>query len=60
MEEQRGLSSPSQVKLGMDGGGGFLKICLNLLAQEADDGNKGDRGTKWKDSGVKKLMIVGL
>ncbi len=53
--------------LGMDGGGGFLKLCLNVIEQPRTPTQSPVKkkanvtgGDRFKDSGVKKLFIVGI
>ncbi|CAH0562788.1 unnamed protein product [Brassicogethes aeneus] len=64
-------NSDVHLKFGIDGGGGFLKSCLSLQSTsqiEADINRKSHRqfykegisSKKFKDSGVKKLFILGL
>ena len=60
------------LKFGTDGGGGFLKICLSVLSNRdelnSNSSNKKSRqiykdgisANKFKDSGVKKLIILGI
>ena len=59
------------VKVGIDGGGSFLKICLNLEKQDDEFSSPASQKTKWsyaagacsdkfKDSGVRKLMILAM
>jgi hypothetical protein len=58
------------LKFGIDGGGGFLKICLSVQSTdksiyESDiplrqSYNQGVAAKKFKDSGVKKLFLLGL
>lgn len=43
------------LKTGIDGGGGFLKVCLNIFSK-----NNISSGEKLKDSGVKKLLLIGI
>ena len=54
-------------KIGIDGGGGFLKVCLNILADESQDisplkRRKYDDVTRevFKDSSVQKLIILAI
>ena len=49
------------MRVGIDGGGGFLKICLSLfdLSLLASNTEKGF-AKKFKDSGVKKVIILGI
>lgn len=57
--EHRGLSSESAlIKVGIDGGGGFLKICLSIfdMSLTADASHR----ALFKDSGVKKCFIIGI
>ena len=49
------------IKINVDGGGGFLKICASIF--ETDDPTPRVCGTlskKFLESGVKKILIVGL
>ena len=58
------------IKIGIDGGGSFLKVCINI--ETFDESSKEDnQNRKWsyaagacskdfKDSGVRKLMIIGI
>ncbi|CAH0547000.1 unnamed protein product [Brassicogethes aeneus] len=57
----------THLKFGIDGGGGFLKICLSVQKTNAIDGPKhrfsykdSNATTKFKDSGVKKLFLLGI
>jgi len=61
--------SEVHLKFGIDGGGGFLKVCLSIQTINDDDDDidcvrhsykYGPVPKKFKDSGVKKLFIVGL
>lgn len=68
----RNLQSKIYIKFGIDGGGGFLKVCLSILSEETNDkiieSKKSNRQTysegvaakKFKDSGVKKLFLIGV
>ena len=46
------------IKVGIDGGGGFLKICLSIF--EFEPNSQPAKHACFKNSGVKKLLIVGL
>ena len=50
------------VRIGMDGGGGFLKICLSVFQLQRDTAGCGKRlDEKFKkDSGVKKIIILAI
>ncbi len=55
----------SQNHLGLDGGGGFLKLCLNIITNDRTPtqppvSKKPVCGNRFRDSGVKKLLIVGI
>ena len=63
---KREASANHILKIGIDGGGGFLKVCLSILDYEVvesetkfsyKDGLKRDI---FKDGGVKKLIILAL
>ena len=47
------------VRVGLDGGGGFLKVCLSLFDLTASP-SKNVLAKKFKDSGVKKVIIIGI
>lgn len=44
-----------QLKIEIDGGGKFLKLCLNFISINNDN-----LGTQFKDSEVKKFFIIGI
>jgi hypothetical protein len=58
------------LKIGIDGGGGFMKVCLNIQQQIKQDENipnnkrsklsDGIQASSLKDSGVKRLMILAI
>jgi hypothetical protein len=55
--DKRALSRYYNIKIGIDGGGGFLKVCVNVI----DKINVLDeRNNSSNDSGVKKLIILGI
>ena len=47
------------IRVGMDGGGGFLKVCLSLFELSSFVTSL-TSSTKFKDSGVKKALIIGI
>ena len=55
-------------RFGMDGGGGFMKVCLNvfnLKGQSSDQSDESENSKKrldvvFKNSGVKKTIIIAL
>lgn len=66
MKEKRSISDV-HLKLGIDGGGGFLKVCLSVQASIIDNTSSERKRTryidgisikKFKDSGVKKIFIL--
>lgn len=56
------------LKIGFDSGGGFLKICISIQSTEEDAQHTitrqrytdGVNAKRFKDSGVKKLFILGI
>ena len=49
------------VRVGLDGGGGFLKTCLSLFELDKNSTSfKQMISKKYKDSGVKKVLIIGI
>lgn len=66
-ERKRDIDS---MKIGIDGGGNFLKVCLTLETLEDTTNNDSQHtisryrneniNTDFKDGGVKKLIIIGL
>ena len=51
------------IRIGLDGGGGFLKVCSSIFDVEAPISSalqSGRFGKKFKDSGVKKVLILGI
>lgn len=55
------------LKFGIDGGGGFLNVCLTIQPVDEDDKEnrrqsygEGVAAKKFKYSGVKKLLLIGL
>ena len=73
LRQRRGFHPRTRhfVKIGIDGGGSFLKFCLNRERQKDELSSPASQKTKWsyatgacsekfKDSRVHKLMIVGM
>lgn len=66
--EERGRSDDIEFKLGVDGGGGFLKICLNVVELDECSRVKGKRSkycdgiarNLFKSTSVNKLIILGI
>lgn len=66
--QERGGSDDIEFKIGVDGGGGFLKICLNLVETKESSPAKGKRArycdgigrNLFKSTSVNKLMILAL
>ncbi len=71
IKQNRGYSSDCTLrsKIGIDSGGGFLKVCLNL--DQVDNNNlpnkkakfsykEGACASEFKDSGVKKIIILAI
>ena len=49
------------VRVGLNGGGGFLKVCLSILDLNASSlPLKNESAKKFRDSGVKKVFIIGI
>ena len=57
IEERKINQNNLLVEIGMDGVGGFMKICLSLFDVEEDARQV---GKKFKDSGVEKLFILAI
>ena len=56
--EKRSAGPSPLIKIGMDGGGGSLKFCLNVINQQGIETQKSK--SKFLDSGVKKLLIIAI
>ena len=48
------------VRIGMDGGGGFMKVCLSVFDMRLEKKEQGRLKNRFKDSGVKKLLILAI
>ena len=66
MIEERNLNENDIIiRIGLDGGGGFVKICLSVFKSDSEEeGDEGGQGKtkrltqRFQDSGVKKAMVV--
>ena len=60
--QSRGLDvNTTLIRIGLDGGGGFIKKCLSLLnLYTTESVSKKKLCKKFKNSGVKKVFIVGI
>ena len=56
----------SDLKIGIDAGGGFLKVCVNVMVQEENSARKrlcygdGISSKKFKSTSVRKLIILAI
>ena len=60
----RNLDNPL-IKIGIDGGGGFLKNCLNIFhhdhySEVINKAPKNRKFDKYLNSGVKKILILAI
>ena len=69
IKEVRGIKPEIKVlqKVGVDGGGNFFKICLNIVVNEKTESDlrsppkkKPSKSSDFKDGGVRKLLIIGI
>lgn len=72
IKKQRKITNKVHIKIGIDGGGGFLKICASILSEKSEPDTinvqkscrskytEGVAAKKFKESGVKKLLILAL
>ena len=59
--DERGLKKEEAlIRIGLDGGGGFLKICMSAFNMRNQKLIKDSINQKFKDSGVKKVLILGI
>ena len=48
------------IRVGLDGGGGFLKFCLSIFDIDSLISPSSEVAKKYKDSGVKKALIIAI
>ena len=59
--EERGLDGENALlRIGLDGGGGFLKVCMSVFDLRGSFSNTKTLSKKFKDSGVKKVFLIGI
>ena len=60
--EKRKLNNSAMIRIGLDGGGGFIKLVLSVFELNSIDKVKRtfSLATKFKDSGVKKAFIAAI
>lgn len=65
--QERSISlNDSELKIGIDAGGGFLKVCVNVMVQEENSARKrlcygdGISSKKFKSTSVRKLIILAI
>ena len=62
--EKRSLNEENiLIRIGLDGGGGFVKMCLSVFNMEEKKGEvwRTKRlGERFVDSGIKKAMLIGI
>ena len=56
---QRGLDDDCFVRIGIDGGGGFIKVCVSIF-DESNVRTDHRLSKSFSDSGVKKAIIIGI
>lgn len=60
---ERQYTDDMHIKVGIDGGGGFVKICLSFNSQrfgDTDSKPKFLNDLKYSDAGMKKCIIIGI
>ena len=61
LEKRKIDKKDALIRVGLDGGGGFLKICLSAFDIKSSEPVKGNKmAKKFKDSGVKKVFILAI
>ena len=60
--EERQLNEHTLLtRIGLDGGGGFVKVCISVFdLLSPTTASRNTLTKKFKDSGVKKVMIIGI
>lgn len=67
--DRREVSNQHIVKIGIDGGGGFLKVCLSILEANQNQTSQNEKKfsyadglskENYKDGGVQKLIILAI
>ena len=48
------------IRVGLDGGGGFLKVCMSIFDLLSSQSKTSKCEKKIKNSGVKKVFIIGI
>lgn len=61
IEERSIREDDMLIRIGMDGGGGFMKICLSIFnLNEGDESEQIRMTARFKNSGVKRTIIIAL
>ena len=48
------------IRIGLDGGGGFMKVCMSIFELESPVSTSRKLVKKFKNSSVKKVFIIGI
>ena len=48
------------IRIGLDGGGGFVKICVSVFDAKSKESRKSSLSKKYLDSGVKKVQMLAV
>lgn len=61
LEKRQRKRDQVMIKISIDGGGGFLKICLSIFDKDDPTSiSDGALSKKFMESGVKKIIIIGI
>ena len=62
IRERRLERDRTLIRMGLDGGGGFMKVCMSIfdLGNPLSSSSKGKLSKTFKDSGVKKVLITAI